>query len=79
MGHILHGNFFLKHVIEGKINGGIGVTGGRKRRRKRITVWPKGNEGVIGTECGSTESLSVENSLWKGLWTCRKTEFRMKD
>jgi hypothetical protein len=25
------------------------------------------------TETGSTGSHSVENWLWKGLWTCRKT------
>jgi hypothetical protein len=28
-------------------------------------------------ERGSTRSLSVENSLWKRLWTCRKTDYRM--
>jgi hypothetical protein len=36
MGHILHGNFFLKHLIEGKIEGGIEVTERRGGRRKQL-------------------------------------------
>jgi hypothetical protein len=28
-------------------------------------------------EKGGTKSLSVENSLWKGLWTCKTTEWSM--
>ena len=36
MGHILHGNCFLKHVIEGKIEGGAEVTGRRGRRLKHL-------------------------------------------
>jgi len=28
---------------------------------------------------GSTRSHSVENSLWKRLWSCRKTDNRMND
>jgi hypothetical protein len=34
--HILHRNFLLKHVIEGKIGGEIAVTGRRVRRRKKL-------------------------------------------
>ena len=36
MGHSLHGNFLLKHVIEGKIEGGIEVTERRGGRRKQL-------------------------------------------
>jgi len=36
IGHILHMNYFLKHVIEGKIEGSIEVTGKRGRRRKQL-------------------------------------------
>jgi len=35
-GLILHGNCLVKHVIEGKIEGRIEVTGRRKRRRKLL-------------------------------------------
>ena len=35
-------------------------------------------ERILEIEKGSTRSLSVENSLWKGLWTCRETDYRMK-
>ena len=35
IGHILHRNCLLKQVIEGKIKGGIEVTGRRGRRRGR--------------------------------------------
>jgi hypothetical protein len=36
IGHILRRNCFLKHIIEGKIGGGIGVMGRRGRRRKKL-------------------------------------------
>jgi len=36
IGHILHMNFLLKHVIEGKIEGRIAVTGRRVRRREQL-------------------------------------------
>jgi hypothetical protein len=35
-GHILRRNCLLKWVIEGKINGGIEVTGRRGRRRRKL-------------------------------------------
>jgi hypothetical protein len=34
--HILRGNCLLKHFIEGKIEGGLEVTGRRGRRRKHL-------------------------------------------
>jgi hypothetical protein len=36
IGHILRRNFLLKHVIEGKIEGRIAVTGRRVRRREQL-------------------------------------------
>jgi hypothetical protein len=36
IGHILHRNCLLQRVIEGKIKGGIEVTGRRGRRRKKL-------------------------------------------
>jgi len=36
MGHILHGNCLLKHFIEGKIEGGLEVTGRRGWRCKYL-------------------------------------------
>ena len=39
-GHILRENCLLKHVIEGKINGRIEVTGRRGRRRKKLQDKP---------------------------------------
>jgi hypothetical protein len=41
MGHILRGNCLLKHVIEGKIEGGVEVTGRRGRRRKHLLDYVK--------------------------------------
>jgi hypothetical protein len=31
---------------------------------------------IVGVERGSTRSLSVENLIWKLLWTCSKTYYR---
>jgi hypothetical protein len=36
IGHILRRTCLLKHVIEGKIEGTIKVTGGRGKRRKQL-------------------------------------------
>jgi hypothetical protein len=36
IGHILRRNCLLKHVIEGKLEGRIEMTGRRGRRRKRL-------------------------------------------
>jgi hypothetical protein len=36
VGHVLRRNCLLKHVIEGKIEGRIEVTGRRGRRRKQL-------------------------------------------
>jgi hypothetical protein len=36
IGHILHRNYLLQRVIEGKIKGGIEVTGRRGRERRKL-------------------------------------------
>jgi hypothetical protein len=36
IGHILRGNCLLRHVIEGKLEGRIEMTGRRGRRRKQL-------------------------------------------
>ena len=36
VGHILRRNCLLKHVIEGKMEGKVAVTGRREKRRKQI-------------------------------------------
>jgi len=48
IGHILRRNCLLKRVIEGKIKGGIEVTGRRgRRRRKLLDDLRKGEDTVI--------------------------------
>ena len=41
-------------------------------------MWPEGKERILEIEVGSTRSRSVENWLWKRLWTC-KTDYEMND
>ena len=67
IGHIFRRNCLLKHIIKGK-------TGTRGRRRKVLDDFKK-TKNVLETERGSTRSHTLENSLWKRLWTCRKTLF----
>jgi hypothetical protein len=74
IGHTLRRNCLLKHVIEGKLEGRIEMTGRRGRRRKQLL---EGKENILEIERGSTRSHPVENSLWKRLRTCRKTDYRM--
>jgi hypothetical protein len=67
IGHILHRNCLLKHVIEGKIDGRMEVKGRRGRRCKQLLDDLKGSRG-----CWKLKR-DARNSLWKSLGTCRKT------
>ena len=64
----------LQRVIEGKIKGGIEVTGRQGRRRRKLLDDLKERRGY-SFEGGSSGSHYVESSLWKRLWTCRKTDY----
>jgi hypothetical protein len=73
IGHILRRNCLLKHVIEGKIVVRIYVTGRQGRRREELLDDLK-EKTSYWKQRGGTRSQSMENSLWKRLWTCRKRE-----
>ena len=71
IGHILRGNCFLKHVVEGKIEGTVEVTGRRRRRRKQpledlkeTRVYRKLKEEALDRTMWETRSVG-------GLWTCK--------
>jgi hypothetical protein len=73
IGHILHRNRLLKHVTEGKVEGRLEVTGRQGRRLKQLLYDLKETKGT-GNE---RESARLHcggggDSLWNGLWTCRK-------
>ena len=72
IGHILRRNCLLQRVIEGKVKGGIEVTGRRGRRRRKLLDDLKR---MLSFEGGSSRSHSVESSLWKRLWRCRTTDY----
>jgi hypothetical protein len=65
IGHILRRNCLLSHIIEGQIRG----TRRRGWRCKQLLDVLKEVEG------GSSGSHSLEKSVWKRLWTCRKTDY----
>ena len=75
IGHILRRNCLLQRVTEGKIQGGIEVTGRRGRRRRKLLDDLKEWRGFSIFEGGSSGSHYVESSLWKRLWTYRKTDY----
>ena len=77
IGYILGRNCLLKYVLEGKIEARIEVEGRQGRRRWQLV--DEGKETMLETERGSTRSHYVENWLWKGLWTCRKTDYRITE
>jgi hypothetical protein len=62
-------NCLLKRVFEGKIEGRMEVTGIRVRKRKKLLDDLKEKRGYWKLKEGRTSSQSVENSLWKRLWT----------
>ena len=75
--HIVGRNCLLKHVIEGKIEARIEVTGRRGRRRWQLVDERK--ERMLEIEKASTGSHSVDDSIWKRLWTCRKKDYRVAE
>jgi len=71
--HILLRNCLLQRVIEGKIKGGIEVTGRRGRRRRKVLDDLKERREYSHLK---EEALDGTMSLlWKRLWTCRKTAY----
>jgi hypothetical protein len=62
---------FLNVKSEGKIKGGIEVTGRRGRRRRKLLNDLKERRGE------SSGLHYVERLLWKRFWTCRKTDYIM--
>jgi hypothetical protein len=67
IGHILHRNCLLKHVIEGKVDGRVGLTERRERRYKQLLDELKENDRILEIEIRSRRSHSLENSLRKML------------
>ena len=74
IGHILRRNCLLQRVTEGKIQGGIEVTGRQGRRRRKLLDDLKERRGYSHLKEGSSGSHYVDSSLWKRLWTCRKPD-----
>ena len=62
IGHILRRNCLLQRVIEGKIKGGIEVTGRRGRRRRKVLDDRKERRGY---------SHMKKQALDRSMWTAR--------
>jgi hypothetical protein len=60
--HILHRNCLLRQVIEGKVKGGIDVTGRRGRRRRKLLDDLKERRGYFHLE---------EEALGCTMWRAR--------
>jgi hypothetical protein len=73
IGHILRRTCLLRQVIEGKIKGGIEVTGRRGRKRRKLLDELKERRGYSHLKEKSLVHY-VESLLWKRLWTCRETD-----
>jgi len=70
-GYILRINCLLQQVIEGKIRGGIEVTGRRGRRRRKLLDDLKERRGYT-----HLKEEALDRTMWR-LWTCRKTDYKM--
>jgi hypothetical protein len=77
LGHILRRDCLLKHAIEGKIEWKLEVALKRGRWCKQLLDYVKETRGSWKLKRGSTRSHSVENSVWKTLWSCHKAEYGM--
>jgi len=74
IGHILHRNCLLKQVIEGKIKGEIGVTKWQRRRQRKLLDDLKDRRGY-----SHLNEKALDRTVWRRLWTCRQTEYWMKE
>jgi hypothetical protein len=72
IGHILRRNCFLKHIIEEKLEGRIKVTRRRGRKCKQLLDDLKERRWYWKLEEEALDH-TLETSLWKRLWPCRKT------
>jgi hypothetical protein len=79
IGHVLSKNCLLQRVTKGKTQGGIDVTGRQGRRRRKLLDDLKERRGYTSFERGSSGSHYAESSLWKMLWTCRKTDYQINE
>jgi hypothetical protein len=59
IGHILRRNCLLRHVIEGKIKGGIEMTGRRGSRRKNLLGELKERRGY-----SQVKEEALDRSVW---------------
>jgi hypothetical protein len=60
IGHILRRNCLLQRVIEGKIKGGIKVTGRRERRRKKLLDDRKERRGY-----SHLKEEALDRTMWR--------------
>ena len=60
IGHILRRNCLLQRVIEGKIKGGIEVTGRRGRRRKKLLDVLKDRRGY-----SHLKEETLDRTMWR--------------
>jgi hypothetical protein len=77
IGHVLHRNYLLKRVIEGKIEGSIEVSGRRGRRRKQLLHDLKEIRGYR-----KFKEAALARTLWGtrfGRNNFRKTDFGMTE
>jgi hypothetical protein len=76
IGHILRRNCLLQQVIEGKIKGGIEVTGRRGRRRRKLLDDLKERKGYSHRKEEALGSTIWRACLVRGfIWTCRETDY----
>jgi hypothetical protein len=75
IGHILRRNCLLQQVVEGKIKGGIEVTGRRgRKRRKLLDDLKERREYSRLTDEALDRTVLRASFLWTRFWTCRETE-----
>jgi hypothetical protein len=60
IGHILHRNCILQRVTEGKIQGGIEMTGRQGRRRRKLVDDLKERKG-----CSHLKEEALDRTIWR--------------
>jgi hypothetical protein len=75
IGHILHRNCLLKHVIKGKVRGEMELKRRLGRRCKKLLYDLRDRREYSHLKEEALDCTMCRNRFGKKLWTCRQTDY----
>jgi hypothetical protein len=69
----------LKHLVSGRMEGGVEVAGRQRKRRKQLLDDRKETRGYWKFKEEALDHTQWRTRFGRGLWACRKTEYRINE